>query len=690
MLEMAGRWGVVATASAVFFSFPQAPPTKGDLRSLLAQYRSADPDAAVQDLSRWETREVDSAFARYRPGPDPWDEAGLALLFTEAALLRGDLGPRRVGPVGKEGEPYSARAKAAGSLLDGLAHRFLDQEGPIRDFVLEWYALFSMNVPIRPATVGLLSGNARGLLLLARADEGITSAESVGGPVDGSLLGGAVVVSTSSGRYDSRQGHFTEPRLRKALELSPELVEARVRLGRQLSLFDRYDEADRELTRARQDSLSSGAGRRTSAPYLASLFLGEMDEFRGDVSKAVAEYGDALQSYPPGQAAAVGLARVLIRQKRSTDGWSVLRAAISQSGAPDPWYFYRQDFVSGEWDQVERLKALRASVRGEVLPSVPSAFGTRRPSTQKSAPNVAQAQSASSTAGSLVFRAGTSAVQIDAFVTENGRAVDGLTARDFVVRDNGAEQGIAEAYRIDRLSVAFLIDTSASMRALGVWPLAVDIASTFAAVLEPEDRAAVALFAGQTLVTHPLASSVSVRDGFSVSQSVRPEDVGADSTSLYDAVFGAASLVVGEPRPVIVLISDMGDNTSWLFDSIPTESRRSDFYRKSLIDTLRGERVLVDVIYAPRPKGSHDFAMGRIDPAFLSSRTGGKARSIAGADWQRYAEERLSSLRSGYLLRYEPKPCTPGRHKVSVQLRNHSARVEANGDYDCGPASTRQ
>jgi len=664
------------------------PRQEGRLVAVLRQYRFGDADAAIRDFSRWEERDVES-LGHPTATVDPWDDAALALLCTEAAQVRGDWEPPHWGEKSGTGmQVTSARSRTASALVDRLARQSLTKEDGLADFVLSWYALFVRSSLTSRETVRLLSENPRGLLVLERAEEDLMGPESLGGPIHrvvGEDRRGPGILSTSSGRYDGGYATTVEKRLRQALALSPKLVEARVRLGFVLSLFDRYDDAVRELERGRRDAAGEDPDVNEASAYLSMLFLAEIAEARGNPSEARKRYEDAIGQFPSGQAAFIGLARTSIALGQSADGWATLRDATARQWRPDdgdPWYFYRPEYATTNWHQSARMGRLRAMVRGEV-PAVTRPSADRLRATAM-APLEPARQSASASQ-ELIYRAGTDAVQIDAFVTQNAEPVEGLTAHDFIVRDNGRDRDVADASRVTRLSAVLLVDGSSSMRARQMWPKALDVASIWAAALQPTDRAAVATFGGQTMVVQPLAEARGLMSGLDGLRTIRIDQLGADSTSLYDAVFGAAALVVGEERPVVVLISDMADNTSWLFNSNTLESRRSKQYREAFITALRSERVIVDTVFAERPKGVSDWSFGPIDTSFLSSETGGKARFIGATDLSAYVEQRVKYLRSGYLLRYDPRPCSPGEHRVSVRLRTGRATVNGTREYQCDP-----
>jgi tetratricopeptide (TPR) repeat protein len=138
----------------------------------------------------------------------------------------------------------------------------------------------------------------------------------------------AIVLSTAEAEY------------RRALEFEPALNEARLRLGRVLSVRGDRTGAQNELDRA----LAGAPDRR--AQYLAHLFLGRVAADAGDLRTAQTEYEAAQTTFPGCQTPDVALAELADRRGLAETADRYL-GPMKQSERPDgrqqvedPWWSY--------------------------------------------------------------------------------------------------------------------------------------------------------------------------------------------------------------------------------------------------------------------------------------------------------------------------------------------------------------
>jgi tetratricopeptide (TPR) repeat protein len=131
-----------------------------------------------------------------------------------------------------------------------------------------------------------------------------------------------------------------EAAYRRALALEPRLDEARLRLGRVLSVRGDRVGARNELNRA----LAGAPGRRVQ--YLAHLFLGRVAADAGELPTAHTEYEAAQTAFPESQTPYVALAELADRRGLAETVQEVL-GSMRQSERPDgrqqvedPWWSY--------------------------------------------------------------------------------------------------------------------------------------------------------------------------------------------------------------------------------------------------------------------------------------------------------------------------------------------------------------
>ena len=143
-----------------------------------------------------------------------------------------------------------------------------------------------------------------------------------------------------------------EVHLRAALALAPDRTEAKLRLGRVLSQLDHAAEARPLLT-----AVTDVPDDRLA--YLASLFLGGLEDSAGNAAAAARWYARAATRMPSAQAALLAGSELQHRAGKRHDA-AVSAASGAGADKADPWWSY----PLGEYWRIEQhLNALRRLAR---------------------------------------------------------------------------------------------------------------------------------------------------------------------------------------------------------------------------------------------------------------------------------------------------------------------------------------
>lgn len=169
----------------------------------------------------------------------------------------------------------------------------------------------------------MLGGSLREALASARVQVFVKSA----------VLPGGATLRVGSARAELGRA---EPLLRRAVKIDPRDAEARVRLGRVLSLLDRHADALTELR-----------GVASSAPqllqYYAALFTGDAAAALGRVDEARAAFDRAADLYPFAQAPRFGLSQLATTTGDAERAAAALEEALLEpdpSPEDDPYWTY--------------------------------------------------------------------------------------------------------------------------------------------------------------------------------------------------------------------------------------------------------------------------------------------------------------------------------------------------------------
>lgn len=237
--------------------------------------------------------------------------------------------------------------------------------------------------------------------------------------------------------------------------------------------------------------------------------------------------------------------------------------------------------------------------------------------------------------------------------------MEGLTAADFTVLENGTPQSLSAFIEADfPAAVALAIDRSVSMKGT---PLTVarTAGRVFVSSLRPEDRVGLIGIGSQVELLAPIETNRT-----RISAALDALDPWG-TTSLHDAIIQSMDLLATETRRrALVLLSDGAD-------------RYSTAGEADVLDHARRHDVLV-----------YPIALGRTRPRLfseLASLSGGRSFHLRDArDLQPTLQAIAEELRHQYLLGYTPKgpAATPGEWRsITVRVNRPGVRVRARGGY---------
>ena len=254
------------------------------------------------------------------------------------------------------------------------------------------------------------------------------------------------------------------------------------------------------------------------------------------------------------------------------------------------------------------------------------------------------------------FRATVEGIELDVAVTRGNIPVRGLTARDFVVTDNGAVQDVSSVTLEEApLSVVLVLDVSRSVSGGRLQQL-IGASVRLADSLRPDDEAALVTFSHKVELRVPATlESRRLKDGLASLN-------GVGSTSLRDAVYLATQIQPADRRrrPLVLLFSDGDDTASWLSEA----------------DVLAAARRSAAVVHIVTVQGRPFLDR-------LAGITGGRVwPASSNEQLEELFSRALQDMRSRYLLTYSPKTRnTRGWHEIKVTLRNQRAMIVARPGY---------
>lgn len=280
-----------------------------------------------------------------------------------------------------------------------------------------------------------------------------------------------------------------------------------------------------------------------------------------------------------------------------------------------------------------------------------------------------------------VFRAGVESVYVDVFVTRGGKPLEGLTAANFELKDDGRVQR-PELLGMESMPLTTLLvfDTSDSVRGEKLEALRA-AAGAFLDGLRPIDEVGVITFSEEVRwLARPTADREAVRRALT-----RLEAKGA--TAVWDALSAAMTLLPTAARSLVVVFSDGADNLSWLDAArVRAQAERSN--------------ALVQVVGFTPDTADRPVGFGMPGPFTASVPGGGHpayvedlrriAEVTGGRFWAADSSARLGeafraiveAMNARYILRFDPGPdARPGAHRIEVRLKGVKGDVRARQGY---------
>jgi VWFA-related protein len=282
------------------------------------------------------------------------------------------------------------------------------------------------------------------------------------------------------------------------------------------------------------------------------------------------------------------------------------------------------------------------------------------------------------------IRTQSNVVVIPALVkSAKGEIVYGLTAKDFIVEDDGVEQPVHLDEAAEGQPVSVVVAIQVGRRAAYEFPRIRGLS----AMLDPlvqEGRGSVAIIGFDSHV-HPIQDFTG--DSDQIVRSLRELQPGDGGAAILDAVDYSVKLLEQVPKDrqrVLLLISetrDHGSHDAQVEDVVAEIGQSSTAVyalafspsRSNVLDTMRGNNsaemnpspdLLAPIMMAAQ-------AMKKNMPKTVASMTGGEYELFATRkNFDARMIDFTNHVHNRYLLSIEPKNPHPGLHRLKVQLRD--------------------
>jgi VWFA-related protein len=265
------------------------------------------------------------------------------------------------------------------------------------------------------------------------------------------------------------------------------------------------------------------------------------------------------------------------------------------------------------------------------------------------------------------FRAAADAVRVDVAVRQGARVVEGLTAKDFELLDNGVRQQISEvSYGQLPIDVTVGLDVGASGSGMRLQQLQQAIVQLMRH-LRTDDRLRLILFDTQVVHIGDFTSDVRA-----VENAIGGVQAGGGGTGLFDALHAAlTSAPAADRRQLVMFFTGGMESHSRISADLLHETARRATATVSFLVASAGAR-------GPGPASPTVSSLVRI-----AQETGGASIfTSTTADLSTPFRTILERFRLAYVLYYSPRGVDqPGFHTLDVRVKRPRAVVTARRGY---------
>ena len=356
---------IVSVVLAQMIQPAREGPALESYLGLFYQYRQGETEEAKRELSSWpESRvtQIIEQIERIKLDPihpdlpfhvrarttDPYIQAAV-LLHTDLALGRSK------GRLDDSREYHLGVAKRLSELIEDPSHR--------QSFGRDWLLAVGYHFQSMLASRRALEYFGEALELAPEDGEILLAAGTAQEDLGWNLQRLAPPRSASSHevinykRGMEKSLKKTRSTFERALKADPDLLEARLRLGRTQQLLGNIQESLRDY-RACADT-----AREPALRLLSNLFLGQVLEKQGRLEESVRAYRIAFEIDPGSQVVATALSHALHSEGRRAEARELLAGVLvgrSTRNDSDPWWRY-------PFGRSESFKPLLGRMRQEIL-----------------------------------------------------------------------------------------------------------------------------------------------------------------------------------------------------------------------------------------------------------------------------------------------------------------------------------